>query len=142
MEDPHSKIDALLSQREQNNPLPQESATSVVPPTKSMQKVERNLRFTQRMLKNPLKKNVHTEKIFGAIPFDPAVEVYGHNMWDRGIYVVDELCDMYVSGSLEQMKKYLKVKRKVDSKFLFMLILIGMGGLAVTVMLILLTGGV
>lgn len=105
-----------------------------------MQKVERNLRFTQRLRGDPLKKNVHTEQIFGAIPFDPAVEVYGNNAWDRGIYVVDELCDMYVSGSLEQMKKYLKLKPKADAKLLFMILLLGLGGLAVVTMLLLFTG--
>lgn len=124
-EDPHSKIqrrvDQKITERNQNK-------NQVFTP--DLHKVEKNLRFSKKLADRPLKKKIHEKLIFG-IPFDPAILIYGNNIWDRSIYVTDELCDMYTSGTLEQQAKYVKKKRKMDNKLLmFILILMGFGGLA------------
>jgi hypothetical protein len=133
-DDPHDKIAKRVDDIDTDTQPPIKKPVYMTP---ELLKVEKNLRFTDKMRKKPLKKDEHTKTIFGCIPVDPTIQVYGDNHWDRGIYIVDELCDIYVSATLEQQQKYLRKKRKMDSKMLFILLLMGFGGLAIIFMLFL-----
>jgi len=103
-----------------------------------LKRVQQNLEFIKTLIEEPLTKGKHAETIFNAETIDPLTEVYGDNIWNRSIYTVDELCDMNESATLEQRIKYRLKKRKVDSKMLFLLLLLGFGGLCIVLLFFLL----
>jgi len=130
--DPHDKIASIIDKKDL-------SGVDYKPMDYSpeLRKVEDNLRFSDRIKKNPLKEKVHSKKVFNCITFDPAVQVFGNNVWDRSIYTTDFLIDMNLQAGLNQIQKYLKRKHKMDSKSWFLLILLGLGGMAVVFMIFL-----
>jgi len=128
MDSPHDKIASRIDQMNYLKRKPMEYSPE-------LKRVEDNLRFSKKMNDDPLQKHTHERVIFGRT-FDPAVQVYGNNIWDRSIFDVDALCDLYVSASIDQQQKYLKKKRKTDSNMLWLLILVGFGGVALLILFI------
>ena len=65
--------------------------------------------------------------------------VLKQNIDKRSVFTVDNLCDMFLSWRIDQLQKYQKKKRGLDFNFawLFILIAIGIGGLAFVMMYIL-----
>lgn len=126
-DDPHAKIAQRVDEK-----IGEGKPTSLSP---ELRKVKDNLQFIHKIAKNPIKKDVHAEKVFGAVLVDPLPVVFGDNIWNRSIFTVDELCDMYDSATLKQRLKYAHKKRSVDSKLMFILLLVGIGGFAIIIML-------
>lgn len=89
-----------------------------------LSKVKDNLVFINEIAKDPVEKDTHSELVFGVKRVDPLSVVFGDNIWNRSIFTVDALCDMYDSATLQQRLKYQKQKRRMDSKMGFILILI------------------
>ncbi len=104
-----------------------------------IRKVKDNLKFINKLEKNPIKKDKHAKTIFGKV-IDPLPVVFGNNIWNRSIFITDELNDLYTSGTIEMMQKYVKKKRKIDSKMLFILLLIGGGGFVVFLIILIFLG--
>ena len=128
-EDPHKKIQERVDQKT--------AETRPMYLSPELRKVDENLKFIDKIARNQVKKGVHAREVFGVVTVDPRTVVYGDNIWNRSIFTVDELCDIHDSATLEQQLKYAKKKRKMDSKLIFMIILLGIGGMAVFVMLLL-----
>lgn len=103
-----------------------------------LKQVRQNLMFIKSLIEEPLEKGTHSETVFGVETIDPLTEVYGDNIWNRSIYTVDELCDLNESATIEQRLKYSKKKPKVDSKLMFLLLLLGFGGLSLILLFFLL----
>lgn len=57
-----------------------------------------------------------------------------NNLWDRSIFTTDKLCRMFLSYTLEQMKKYEKKKRVVPLNMLWIVLL--MFGVIAVVMVV------
>ncbi len=133
--DPHDKIASMIDEKKIGG------STEYKPMDYSpeLRKVEDNLRFSESLKLHPLKENTHGEKVFNCMTFDVATQVFGNNVWDRSIYTTDFLIDMNLRAGLNQIQKYLKRKHKMDSKYWFLLILLGLGGMAVVFMIFLMT---
>jgi len=127
-DDPHEKIAQRVDEK-----IGMGKPTSLSP---ELRKVKDNLQFIHKIAKEPIEKDTHAKKVFGAVLVDPLPVVFGDNIWNRSIFTVDELCDMYDSATLKQRLKYAHKKRSVDSKLMFILLLVGIGGFAIIVMLL------
>ncbi len=134
-QDPHDKIKELLDKKT-NSKDDEPFDPLIISP--ELKQVRQNLEFIKTLIEEPLTKGEHTETVFGVERIDPLTEVYGDNIWNRSIYTVDELCDMNESATLDQRMKYRQRKRKVDSKMMFLLLLLGFGGLCIVLLFFLL----
>lgn len=95
-----------------------------------LKNTEENLRFIKKIKDYPIPKKMHEKTIFFYEVFDPAIQVFADNIWNRSIFVVDKLCDMFFAATLEQQNKYVKRKRPVGFNMVFLLILL-LGGIGV-----------
>lgn len=121
--DIREKLDKQLSKKKT------EIRTTTLKPTElspELNKVRENLIWIKELVENPIKKDVHSKIIYG-VEVDPLPLVFGDNINNRSIYTTDQLCDQYDSATIEQRLKYRKKKRTVDSKLLFLLLILGVG---------------
>ena len=56
------------------------------------------------------------------------------NLWDRSIFTTDKLCRMFLSYTLEQMKKYERKKRAVPLNMLWIILI--MFGVVIAIVLV------
>ena len=141
--DPHeavaSHVDGLAENREGEEPRELDTP-SIVYQSPELKKVEENLKFVKKLIEQPIEKDMHAVDVFGVEVVDPRTVVYGNNIWNRSIFSVDELCDIHDSATLEQQLKYRKKKRKVESKMAWLIIVLGVAGLAIVVLVLFLMG--
>lgn len=139
--DPHeavaSRVDELEPEEDAEKNYEEEN---IVYQSPELKKVEENLKFIKKLIEHPIAKDVHAVDVFGVETVDPRTVVYGNNIWNRSIFSVDELCDIHDSATLEQQLKYRKKKRKVESKMAWLLIVLGIAGLAITILVLFLMG--
>jgi len=126
-ENPHQKLQQRVDAK-----LGDEKPTTLSP---ELKKVKENLQFVHKIASDPIKKDEHSELVFGAKLIDPLPVVYGDNIWNRSIFTVDELCDLHDSATLQQRLKYRKKRRSMDSKMGFIIILIVVAAICMIVLM-------
>lgn len=129
-EDPVEKLHRRIDKK-----LGDGSAKSV-----ELQKVQENLGHIQEMKEDPVKPGEYTQRVFGVETVDMSV-IEMNNIWDRSIFTTDKLSRMFLGWTIDQLTKYEKKKRHMDSKLLFLLILVGFGGAIAIIMFFLMFGG-
>jgi len=97
-----------------------------------LKQVEDNLRFVKKLENKPIKKGKHEKTIFCYEQFDPEVQVFGDNIWNRSIFITDKINDMFFAATLEQQMKYVKKKRHMSGNMVFLLIII-LGGIGIII---------
>lgn len=132
-EDPHKKLQDQVDKQVSGKRVVDEKPTSLSP---ELRKVKDNLLFIKKIAEKPIQKDTHAKRVFGVKLVDPLSIVFGDNIWNRSIFIVDELCDMFNSATIKQRLKYQKQKRKMDSNLSMTIILIIGAVLAVVVLLL------
>jgi len=122
--DPHKKLQGRVDNILGKEPI-------------ELSKVQENLKFIREVQTNPVHPDAYNKKVFGCVTVDMSNVMKG-KIWDRNILTTDKICRMFLKWRIEQLLKYEKKRRKVDSKMLFILLLVGLGGFGVFVMLMLL----
>ncbi|RLF59890.1 MAG: hypothetical protein DRN25_03545, partial [Thermoplasmata archaeon] len=85
----------------------------------------------------PLPPGTAQKKVFGVETWDINA-ILKDNIWNRSIFTVDKLCKLFLKADLEQKKKYLKKKNRMEFDYAWLLILIF--GVAVAFILIMFLG--
>lgn len=142
--DPHDKIASKIDSIKGKKIEEHEENEFISKPLQLSPEYKRavsNMRWIDRFIKKPIVKGAHAVQVFGCETVDPRTQVYGDNIWNRSIYTVDELCDIFDSATYEQQGKYITKKRKVGGNLKALLILLGVGGGATIFMILMFMSG-
>lgn len=88
----------------------------------ALQRVKDNRRFKKRIkFRRVVPKNENV-KVFGVKNVNINA-ILKDNIWDRSIFTTDKLCRMFLSCSLEQLKKYERKKRVVPLNMMWIVLI-------------------
>ena len=105
-----------------------------------LEKINENKAFVKAIKTIPIPDKNATISVFGTSVNVNAI--LKKNIWDRSIYTVDTLCDMFLGMNIERQKKYLKKKRKTSMNVLWLILLfMGIGIALIIIILFLRSGG-
>jgi len=100
----------------------------------TLKKVRDNRRFKKRIRFRRVVPKYDNVKVFGVKSVNINA-ILKDNLWDRSIFTTDKLCRMFLSMTLEQLKKYEKKKRAVPLNMLWIVLL--MIGVVVAILVVL-----
>jgi flagellar biosynthesis chaperone FliJ len=100
-----------------------------------LKKVKDNLDFINKVNESNIKKGAVTTEVFGCETVDIS-SILKMNLWNRSIYTVDMLDKMIAKMTLNQLKKYLPKKGKKGFEYWWLVLLIIMGGIAITLVIV------
>ena len=100
-----------------------------------MKIVSENLEFVNSIQGSNVKQGEHTVEVWGVETFD-LHDILKDKVWDRSIFVTDAIVNMCIQTSIEQMKKYLPKKTKKGFEYWWLLILMGIGAVAVILLIV------
>ncbi len=102
-----------------------------------LKRVQENRAFVEQFKKEPIADDKKIVKAFGKDVNLNAVLKLNVANWNE--FTMDNLCDMFCSWKIAQLSKYLKKKTGLDFNWtwLFILIILGFGGLIFVIMFIL-----
>ena len=88
-----------------------------------LQRVTDNIKFIKEIKDNPVEPGAYSHKAFGYEVVDVSA-ILKDNIWNRSIFTVDKLCKMFLKADLEQKKKYLKKKRRIEFNYIWLILLL------------------
>lgn len=100
----------------------------------ALRKVKDNRRFKKRIRFRRVVPEHEDISVFGAKSVNINA-ILKDNLWDRSIFTTDKLCRMFLSATLEQLKKYERKKRTVPLNMMWIVLL--MIGVVITVLVVL-----
>ena len=100
------------------------------------QRIKDNRKFIQDIEEKPLPKDKEMLKVFGVQDININA-ILKDNIWNRSIFTTDHLCRVVFGMRLEQIKKYLGVKRKKPFEHWMLVLLIIGVAVALVIILIL-----
>lgn len=104
-----------------------------------LKKINDNKNFIKEIEENPLSVEVASIPVFGtSVDFNAILK---DNIWNRSVYIVDMLCDMFLHMNIERMKKYQAKKRRLPNNFLWILLILMFVGVGLIVLILFLKGG-
>lgn len=104
-----------------------------------LKKINDNKKFIAEIEDNPLPHEVASIPVFGtSVDFNAILK---DNIWNRSVYIVDMLCDMFLHMNIERMKKYQAKKRKLPMNIIWLMIILMFVGVGVIVLILFLKGG-
>jgi len=89
----------------------------------ALKRVKDNRRFKKRIRVRRVAPSHENVKVFGVKNVNVNA-ILKDNIWDRSIFTTDKLCRMFLSATLEQLKKYEKKKRAIPLNMLWILLII------------------
>lgn len=98
-----------------------------------LRKTTDNFKFIEKMRNKPIKPGKFAIDVFGVEKVD-LNSILMMNMWDRSILTTDAVSKLVLKMTLEQLKKYLPRKTKKGFEFWWLVLLIGVGGMAILLM--------
>ena len=108
----------------------------------SLKKVKDNRRVKKRIRVRRVSKEAENVPVFGAKDVNVNA-ILKDNLWDRSIFTTDKLCRMFLSCTLEQLKKYERKKRSVPLNMLWIvLLMVAVVAVVIVVLLVLPSLGV
>ena len=108
----------------------------------SLKKVKDNRRVKKRIRVRRVSKEAENVPVFGAKDVNVNA-ILKDNLWDRSIFTTDKLCRMFLSCTLEQLKKYERKKRSVPMNMLWIvLLMVAVVAVVIVVLLVLPSLGV
>lgn len=99
----------------------------------SLRRIIRNREFKKKLREFCVDPESENVSVFGVKNVNLNA-ILKNNLWDRSIFTTDKLCRMFLSYTLEQMKKYEKKKRVVPLNMLWIVLL--MFGVIAVVMVV------
>lgn len=91
----------------------------------ALKRVKNNRRFKKHIRVRRVAPSHENIQVFGVKNVNVNA-ILKDNLWDRSIFTTDKLCRMFLSATLEQLKKYEKKKRTVPLNMMWIfMILIG-----------------
>lgn len=104
-----------------------------------LEKIRDNKKFIQEIEDNPVDMDVASIPVFGeSVDFNAILK---DNIWDRSMYTVDMLCDMFLHMNIKRMLKYEAKKRKTPMNIIWLLIILMAAGVGIIVLILFLKGG-
>ena len=104
-----------------------------------LKKINDNKKFIAEVEDKPLPHDVASIPVFGtSVDFNAILK---DNIWNRSVYIVDMLCDMFLHMNIERMKKYQAKKRKLPMNLIWLLLILMFVGVGVIVLILFLKGG-
>ena len=100
------------------------------------QRVKDNRKFLKEIEEKPLPKNKEKIRVFGVQDVNINA-ILKDNIWNRSIFTTDHLCRVVFAMRLEQIMKYLGVKRKKPFEHWMLILLIVGVAIALVIILIL-----
>lgn len=88
----------------------------------ALQRVKDNRRFKKRIRFRRIQPSHENVKVFGVKNVNINA-ILKDNLWDRSIFTTDKLCRMFLSMTLEQLKKYEKKKRSVPLNMMWIIMI-------------------
>jgi hypothetical protein len=89
----------------------------------TLKRVRDNLIFKKYIQENRVDPKSENVKVFGVKNVNINA-ILKDNLWDRSIFTTDKLCRMFLSCTLEQLKKYERKKRAVPMNMLWIVAII------------------
>lgn len=102
------------------------------------QRLKDNKKFLKDVVDDPLPKDKETLRVFGVQDVNINA-ILKDNIWNRSIFTTDHLCRVVFGMRLEQIKKYLGVKRKKPFEHWMLVLLIIGVAVALVIILILMS---
>lgn len=99
-----------------------------------LKRVINNRRFKVKIRKKKVDETAENIPVFGVKNVNINA-ILKDNLWDRSIFTTDKLCRMFLSYTLEQMKKYERKKRAVPLNMLWIILI--MFGVVIAIVLVL-----
>lgn len=100
-----------------------------------LRKTTDNLKFIDKIRRKPIKPGKYAIDVFGVEKVD-LNSILMMNMWDRSILTTDAVSKLVLKMTLEQLKKYLPKKSKKGFEYWWLLLLIGVGGMAIILIVV------
>ena len=100
------------------------------------QRLKDNKKFLKDVMDKPIPKAKENLKVFGVQDVNINA-ILKDNIWNRSIFTTDHLCRVVFAMRLEQIKKYLGVKRKKPFEHWMLVLLIIGVAVALVIILIL-----
>lgn len=100
----------------------------------SVRRIISNREFKKKIREQEITPEHEEVKVFGVKNVNLNA-ILKDNLWDRSIFTTDKLCRMFLSYTLEQLKKYERKKRQVPLNMLW-IILIMFGVVAVVLVVL------
>ena len=88
-----------------------------------LRRVKSNQLFKRRIQSSRVAPSAENIKVFGVKNVNLNA-ILKDNLWDRSIFTTDKLCRMFLSCTLEQLKKYERKKRAVPMNMLWIILII------------------
>jgi hypothetical protein len=99
--------------------------------------VDDNMNFEKKVESEPVPTGIGNVEVFGYETWDINSILKG-NYWRRSIYTTDKLCKLFLKADLNQKKKYLRKRNPVSFNFLWLLLIVVIGIVALLVIIFLL----
>ena len=100
----------------------------------ALKRVKDNRRFKKRIQSERVAPEKENIRVFGVKNVNVNA-ILKDNLWDRSIFTTHKLCRMFLSATLEQLKKYERKKRVVPLNMLWIVLI--MIGVVVAVLVVL-----
>jgi len=100
----------------------------------ALKQVKNNRRFKKRISNKRVHPDNENVKVFGVKNVNLNA-ILKDNLWDRSIFTTDKLCRMFLSMTLEQLKKYERKKRAIPLNMLWIIMI--MIGVVVVILVVL-----
>jgi len=98
--------------------------------------VDENIQFEKKVQEHPVTSGVGKVDVFGT-SWDINSILKG-NYWRRSIYTTDKLCKLFLKADLKQKEKYLRKRNPMGFNFLWIILLMVGGIVALLVIVFLL----
>lgn len=99
----------------------------------ALRRVKNNRQFKRRIQYKRVPVSHENVKVFGVKNVNINA-ILKDNIWDRSIFTTDKLCRMFLSMTLEQLKKYERKKRVVPLNMMWILMI--MFGVIVVILVV------
>ena len=100
----------------------------------ALKQVKNNRRFKNRIMTTQINPSHEDIKVFGVKNVNLNA-ILKDNLWDRSIFTTDKLCRMFLSCTLEQLKKYESKKRSIPLNMVWIILI--MMGVVIAILVVL-----